>query len=176
MNQTILLAVDAARGGSADHVAAAANEVRQLSRDTGDRVLVLHVHEVAYGRFGRLQVDCGDGEGEKMVDGIVSDLREAGVTADGEIRTTDVGRIARTILAAAEECDARIVVLGSSSRTDLPYFPFGSVSHRLLHLARRPVLIVPWQKDLSEKQDLSEKRAELKVPPSTAFRPRRCWR
>ena len=35
-------------------------------------------------------------------------------------------------------------MLGSSSRTDLPHVPFGSVSHRLLHLARRPVLIVPW--------------------------------
>lgn len=52
---------------------------------------------------------------------------------------------ARTILTAAQGCDARIVVLGSSSRTDLPYLPFGSVSTRLLHLARRPVLIVPWK-------------------------------
>ena len=158
MNQTILLAVDVARGGSARHVTAAVNEVRQLSRDTGDRVLVLHVHEVAYGRFGRLQVDCGDGEGEKVVDGIVSDLRSAGVTADGVVRTTDVGRISRMILAAAEEFDARMIVLGSSSHTDLPHLPFGSVSHRLLHLARRPVLIVPWRqtKDSAEEKDPAE--------------------
>lgn len=64
---------------------------------------------------------------------------------DGEVRTADYGHIARAILAAAHECDARIVVLGSSSRTDLPYLPFGSVSTRVLHLAGRPVLIVPWQ-------------------------------
>ncbi len=38
---------------------------------------------------------------------------------------------------------ARALVLGSSSRTDLPLLPFGSVSNRLLHLAGRPVLIVP---------------------------------
>ena len=37
---------------------------------------------------------------------------------------------------------ARALVLGSSSRTDLPLLPFGSVSNRLLHLTRRPVLIV----------------------------------
>ena len=36
-------------------------------------------------------------------------------------------------------------MLGSSGRTDLPHLPFGSVSHRLLHIARRPVLIVPKQ-------------------------------
>lgn len=149
MNRTILLAVDAARHGhdATHHVAAAARETLELGRETGDRVLVLHVHEFAHGRFGRMQVDCTDGEGEKVVDGIVSDLRAAGVTADGQIRTTDFGHIARAILHAAAECDARIVVLGSSSRTDLPYNPFGSVSTRLLHLARRPVLIVPWKKE-----------------------------
>jgi nucleotide-binding universal stress UspA family protein len=38
-----------------------------------------------------------------------------------------------------------MIVLGSSNRTDLPHIPFGSVPHRLLHLARRPVLIVPRQ-------------------------------
>jgi nucleotide-binding universal stress UspA family protein len=46
-------------------------------------------------------------------------------------------------LKAAQEHDARIVVLGSSSRTDLPRIPLGSVSTRLLHMTARPVLIVP---------------------------------
>jgi nucleotide-binding universal stress UspA family protein len=43
----------------------------------------------------------------------------------------------------AEERGVRLVVLGSSSRTDLPRIPLGSVSNRLLHMATRPVLIVP---------------------------------
>ena len=157
MNRTILLAVDAARhgrsGAATQHVAAAAKETLELSRETGDRVVVLHVHEFAHGRFGRLQVDCAEGEGENVVEQIVSDLKEAGVTADGEIRAADYGHIARTVLTAAQECDARIVVLGSSSRTDLPYFPFGSVSTRLLHLARRPVLIVPWKQAGAHSQE-----------------------
>jgi len=46
-------------------------------------------------------------------------------------------------LSEAEEHDARIVVLGSSSRTDLPRLLLGSVASRLLHMAARPVLIVP---------------------------------
>lgn len=75
----------------------------------------------------------------------MSNLKSARVSADGDIRAADYGHIARTILTAAQECDARIVVLGSSSRTDLPYLPFGSMSTRVLHLARGPVLIVPWQ-------------------------------
>jgi len=145
MNETILLAVDAARRDPAEHVNAAAEMTRKLARDTGDSVVVLHVHEYATGRWGRMQVDCGEGAGESVVDRVVSGLRDAGITAEGVIGSAHVGHVARAILAAADEHYARMIVLGSSSRTDLPHLPFGSVSHRLLHLARRPVLIVPWQ-------------------------------
>lgn len=145
-NRTILLAVDVARHEAARHIDAAARETLELGRATGDHVVVLHVHEIAYGRFGRLQVDCMEGAGEKAVEDVVSELRAGGVTADGEIRSTDSGHVARAILKAADDHDARLLVLGSSSRTDLPHLPFGSVSNRLLHLARRPVLIVPWMR------------------------------
>jgi len=73
----------------------------------------------------------------------VARLGSAGVKAEGAIREADYGHVARRILAEAEAWDARMLVLGSSSRTDLPRVPFGSVSSRLLHLASLPVLIVP---------------------------------
>ena len=88
-------------------------------------------------------MDCGDGEGEGVVEKIVADLQAAGVSAEGEIRETHLGHIARAILHAAQDHDARLVVLGSSSRTDLPRLLLGSVASRLLHIATRPVLIVP---------------------------------
>jgi nucleotide-binding universal stress UspA family protein len=143
MSKNILLAVDAASGDPVRHVSAAAAMTRDLARDTGDHIIVVHVHEFATGRFGRIQVDCGEGEGEGVVKSIVSDLQAAGASAEGEIRETHVGHIAAAILKAAEEHDARIVVLGSSSRRDLPRFLLGSVASRLLHMATRPVLIVP---------------------------------
>ena len=139
MTKTIVLAVDAAH-----HKQAAAEVARELSRDSGDKVVVLHVHEFAVGRFGRLQVDCPEGEGERLVAEIVDDLKQAGVTAEAEIREANYGHVARKILDVADEHDARMLVLGSHGRTDLP-LAFGSVSHRLLHHARRPVLIVPGQ-------------------------------
>jgi nucleotide-binding universal stress UspA family protein len=143
MSKNIVLAVDAASGDATRHVGAAAEMTRELSRDSGDHVIVLHVHEFATGRFGRMQVDCGDGDGEKVVEKIVSGLQAAGVSAEGEIAETHVGHIATAILKAAAEHDARLVVLGSSSRTDLPRMLLGSVASRLLHMATRPVLIVP---------------------------------
>jgi nucleotide-binding universal stress UspA family protein len=143
MSKNILLAVDAASGDPVRHISAAAAMTRELARDTRDHVIVLHVHEFATGRFGRMQVDCGEGGGEGVVESIVSDLRAVGISADGEIRETHVGHIAAAILKAAGEHDARIVVLGSSSRTDLPRMLLGSVASRLLHMSTRPVLIVP---------------------------------
>jgi nucleotide-binding universal stress UspA family protein len=92
---------------------------------------------------GAVASSVGAGEGERVVNEIVADMKGAGIDAVGEIREAQFGHIARVILDAGDEHDARIVVLGSSGRTDVPLLPFGSVSHRLLHSARRPVLIVP---------------------------------
>jgi len=145
MGATILLAVDTARHQPGRHVSAAVEMVMDLAAKTGDAVVVLHVHEFAVGRFGRLQVDCAEGDGEKLVADVVAELRLAGVAAEGEIRQADFGHVARAILAAAHDHDARMLVLGSSTRTDLPSVTFGSVAARLLHLSARPVLIVPMQ-------------------------------
>ena len=143
MSKNIVLAVDAASGDVARHVSAAADMTSELCRASGDHVIVLHVHEFAHGRFGRMQVDCHDGAGEQVVEKIVSHLQAAGVSAEGEIGKANYGHIAAAILRAAHDHDARLVVLGSSSRTDLPRFLLGSVASRLLHMATRPVLIVP---------------------------------
>jgi nucleotide-binding universal stress UspA family protein len=144
MSKTIVLAVDAARPEAAKHVTAAAEMVKDLAGEH-DTVVVLHVHEFAVGRFGRLQVDCADGEGEKAVAHMVGSLRHSGIKAEGAIREADYGHVARRILMVAQDAGARMLVLGSSSRTDLPRMPFGSMSSRLLHLASLPVLIVPMQ-------------------------------
>jgi nucleotide-binding universal stress UspA family protein len=138
MNKAVVLAVDAK-----SHTPAATEMTQELCRDSGDKVIVVHVHEFAVGRWGRMKVDCGDGEGEALVRETVTALKDAGITAEGEIREAQLGHIAWNILGAADDHDARIIVLGSGGRADLPHLPFGSVSHRLLHLSRRPVLIVP---------------------------------
>lgn len=117
----------------------------ELCRGSDDKVTILHVHEFAVGRFGRLQVDCPEGDAERLVTSIRTELIEAGINAEAEIRETHVGHIARTIVEAANQHDARVIVLGSTRSTDLPPIPFGSVSLKVLHLAKRPVMIVPRQ-------------------------------
>jgi nucleotide-binding universal stress UspA family protein len=146
MSKTILLAVDTARRELAGHVAAAVEMIKDVAH-ADDKVIVLHVHEFAVGRFGRMQVDCADGQGESLVASIVENLSGAGLSAEGAVKEADFGHVARAVLAAASEYRARMLVLGSSSRTDLPWVPFGSVANRLLHIASLPVLIVPMRRD-----------------------------
>jgi nucleotide-binding universal stress UspA family protein len=138
MSKTILLAVD-----TTSHTAAATALAGDLAAATGEKVVVLHVHEFAVGRFGRIQVDCGEGDGEDVVNEVVGRLIAIGVTAQAEIRKTAVGHISRTICEVADELDARMIILGSSTVHDVPRLPFGSVSLRLLHQSSRPVLLVP---------------------------------
>ncbi len=168
MSKTIVLAVDAARPDTGGHVIAAADMVRELA-GPGDKVVVLHVHEFAVGRFGRLQVDCAEGAGERLVAEIVAGLGRAGVRAEGAIREADYGHVARKILAVADDAGARMLVLGSSSRTDLPRMPFGSVSSRLLHLASLPVLIVPMHAAERAPQEAAvSQRADVPDPATAA--------
>jgi len=59
MTRKILLGVDAR------HYAPEATEMaRDLCHDSQDKIIVLHVHEFAIGRFGRMQVDCPEGDAE----------------------------------------------------------------------------------------------------------------
>jgi nucleotide-binding universal stress UspA family protein len=163
MKKTILLAVDGKH-----HVPASADFTRDLSRDTGDQVVVLHVHEFAVGRFGRLQVDCPEGEGDRLVAEIVSSLKAAGVSAEAEVRETGIGHVARTVLEAADRHDARLIVLGASGRADLPHVPFGSVAHRLLHQASRPVLIVPRHRLAPQPATEPARQAAVAVEPAVS--------
>jgi len=145
MSKTIVLAVEPARRELSEHVAAAVEMTKDVAH-ADDKVIVVHVHEFAVGRFGRMQVDCSDGQGESLVARVVENLSESGLSAEGVIKEADISHVARAILAAAEHYQASLLVLGSRSRTDLPWVPFGSVANRLLHISPLPVLIVPMRR------------------------------
>jgi nucleotide-binding universal stress UspA family protein len=159
---TILLGVDAL------HYAPEATDMaRDLGQATGDKVVVVHVHEFAVGRFGRLQVDCVEGEAEQLVTDIRSSLVESGTDAKAEIRETHVGRIAKAILEAADEHDARFIVLGSSHSTDLPHLPIGSVALRVLHHSHRPVMVVPRGAAVARDTMPAQRRQGATVPATS---------
>jgi nucleotide-binding universal stress UspA family protein len=81
--------------------------------------------------------------------------RAAEVVADGEAlagrlglsvstrREVNRSSVWQTILAVADDVDATLIVTGTHGTTAVQSGLLGSVSHALVHNARRPVLVVP---------------------------------
>jgi nucleotide-binding universal stress UspA family protein len=136
MFSTIVLAVD-----NSKHSARATEVVKQLAEATNAVVIVLHVHEIAIGRWGRLRID--DPSEDDFAAGIVAELSGAGVQARTEVREVNYRDIADAIARTADESNADLIVVGSRGRSDIGSLALGSVSHKLLHTSHRPVLVVP---------------------------------
>ena len=136
MTSTILLAVD-----DSAHSQRAAEVSESLAKLTKYTVVVTHIHELAIGRWGSMRVD--DNTGDAFAETIVKSMVGAGIDARMDIRETQYGHVAQTLSAAAEEFDADMIVVGSRGRSDVGSLTLGSVSHKLLHMAHRPVLVVP---------------------------------
>jgi nucleotide-binding universal stress UspA family protein len=68
--------------------------------------------------------------------------REAGL--DAEARTAEaVDPVWDTIIRAADEAGASLIVLGSRGLRGLRSLMLGSVSHQVVHNAHQPVLVIP---------------------------------
>lgn len=142
MRSNIMLAVNAVAGQSW-RSAAAARMARELVRDSADHVVVLYVREFSVLRIGRMVADHGGTAGQHAVDEIVAGLRASGVDARGLVREADAGHVAQVIIDAAQEADARVIVLGSGGGPGSGHLPLGSVAARVMHRAPLPVLIAP---------------------------------
>jgi nucleotide-binding universal stress UspA family protein len=134
----ILVAVD--QSEISDRAVIAARDLAVLSHG---EVWVLHLreHEV-WAKSGALTVDETKEEAKAEVAASLEVLTQAGVKAHGEVRNTIFGYAAREIVGDAEEVDADVIVMGSRGRGDLAGLLLGSTAHKVIHLSRRPVLIV----------------------------------
>jgi len=93
---------------------------------------------------------------------------------EGAQRATDAGLLARprvaarhggvadSILVAAAEVDADVIVVGTRGRGDVKSFLLGSVSHHLVEHADRAVVVVP-------SQALAERRRSVHAAEDYAF-------
>jgi nucleotide-binding universal stress UspA family protein len=78
--------------------------------------------------------------GEKVMTGAKARAAERGV----EIETRLVPRrAAEALIGVADELDARMIVVGSFGDPPLKGVILGSTPNKLLHLADRPILVVP---------------------------------
>ncbi len=124
-----------------DCAAAALESAIELAKDTGDGLVIGFGYEPP-GRADDQQAHRRALEelGRKVTDGALERARTAGVPAEAELRRE---RSVDALLSLADERDARAIVVGSYGESPIRGAILGSTPHKLVHLAERPVLVVP---------------------------------
>jgi nucleotide-binding universal stress UspA family protein len=137
MYDKVLVAID--HSEVSERVLAAARDLALLSKG---EVWVLHLRErEVMPRRGPVPVESED-DAESAAKSAADSLVQAGVTAHAVVRDTIFGYAAREIVDDAREHDADVIVMGSRGRGDLAGLVLGSTTHKVIHLADRPVLVV----------------------------------
>jgi nucleotide-binding universal stress UspA family protein len=101
-------------------------------------VLVVHVAQALFGLqgFAYVEADVEIRDTMTRACGLVID---AGIKVEGMV--AHEGPVAKAVAEIAEDWNADLIVIGSSRIRDIGSLFLGSVSHDLLHMTDRPVLI-----------------------------------
>jgi nucleotide-binding universal stress UspA family protein len=134
----VLVAID----GSV-HSARAIETVATLAPKLGAEVVVLHCHErELVGRAGLIDFETPQ-EISELTAKAVGRLREAGVQVDARVEVVHFGQVARSIVDVADEIGADLIAMGTRGESDLEAMLVGGIAHKVIHLSKRPVLVVP---------------------------------
>jgi nucleotide-binding universal stress UspA family protein len=134
--QKIFLPVD-----GSDHSRRAVKLASELAGLAGGEVHAFHYRErdVARGAPGGLETAE---DAQELMEEVLAELRQAGISASGETRPGLYGEAAKAIVAEAAATGSDIIVMGSRGLSDFQALLVGSVAHKVLHHAHCPVLIV----------------------------------
>jgi nucleotide-binding universal stress UspA family protein len=114
-----------------------------LARLSGGTVLVLHVKPVVQGNpGGTIDLETKSAV-KKLLARVTAVFKTAGVMVTPETRSAQIIEVADEIVAAASEFGADVIVLGARGDTGVTSLVPGSVTHKVLRLARQQVLVVP---------------------------------
>lgn len=139
MFTTIVVGTDGSAGAEAAFSMAA-----QLAERDDARLVVVHVQEfLVGGRGGVYPAHVDEDRIKARIRGAVEELNARGVKTDLEIDEIPYGGPAHVIADVAQKAGADLIVVGSKGHNVMSQVVLGSVPTRLLHVAHRPVLVVP---------------------------------
>ena len=136
MFERIIWATDGSPGADA-----ALAQVKRLAVE-GGRIVAVHCTQLLTGRAGGYPTDPEDPDTLEKIRAQVAALQADGYRATLETHRA-TGSVGDTVAAAADDQEADLIVCGTRGLTALAGAVGGSVSHRLLHSAHTPVLVVP---------------------------------
>lgn len=152
MFKVILLAIDGSK-----HSAAPIHAAAELAKAFHSEVVVVHARQVVpspvpvgitpigiviSGAADEMAAVAQDLEAaaRRVVDHVLAEVANRDVKARGEVVS---GRsTAKSILDAAQDCGADLIVIGSRGLSDLSGLLLGSVAHQVVQHAHCPVLVV----------------------------------
>lgn len=138
MSQTVVVAVDGS--SRTDKVLDAASE---YARQADLPVVVVHARELeGVGKAGAVWNEERS-ETAEVASRAVEHLKAQGVVADSVTASAGIGHVARAIADIARERQAKVVVVGTRGHGAIAGLLLGSTTTKLLHVADRPVLVVP---------------------------------
>lgn len=141
MAEEIVLGYDGSAGGKVA-LAVACDLAKQLNR----KLVIAFAYEVS--KFGGEVQDLAHAlreHGQEVVDEAVAKAHEDGLETETVI---EHGDNAEALARIAQERGASMIVVGTRGEAALRGLVLGSVSHKLLHLATTPVLVVPSRDDV----------------------------
>ena len=138
MYEKIVVALDGSDGSSR-----ALAHAKEIALQSGAEVIVVQIDERLAAK-GDLPHPA-EGESREKVEGQVAELEAAGINAKLQQRTISLGGAGSAIAEEAAEAGADLIVVGTRGHSSIPGLLLGSVAHRLLSVAGRPVLAIPPQ-------------------------------
>lgn len=115
----------------------------KLAEQNGARLIVVHVQEFLGGKGGIYPLHIDEDEILTRIRGAVDELNNRGVSAELDVQQIPYGGPAHPIAEVADKADAELIIVGNKGRNPVSEIVLGNVPTRLLHIAHRPVLVVP---------------------------------
>ena len=138
MFKTIVLATDGSK-----EAAKAEQTAIELARENRAKLVLAHIDERIAAKGDMPSVTPHEEETEKELSAKVDALSSEGIDASVEFASVVLGGPGPAIVKIADAVDADVIVTGTRGRSSLTGLLVGSVTHKLMHISKRPVLAVP---------------------------------
>ena len=142
MFEKLLVALDGSEPSK--RALAAATELARLANA---EVHIVHIAEsemlMGGGGFSGGDVLEGSRGALSIADAAVADLKQAGIDATSTVERGMVGSVAAEILRIAEEGKCTMVFIGVKGESKIRALLVGSVTNKIVHLSKVPVVVVP---------------------------------
>ncbi|HET6830263.1 MAG TPA: universal stress protein [Solirubrobacterales bacterium] len=142
MSSKIVVGLDGSAGS--DRALEAAVEVAKRDQAA---IVLCHVVERIAAKGDMPPIHADEPAIEERVERQAAELREQGLEVETRFESIILGGPGRSIAEVADELGADLIVVGTRGHSALAGVILGSVTQKLLHLAKCPVLCIPAPRD-----------------------------